>query len=62
MLSVWRIPEYELAVEVYANPTSPSPLPLDQVEAAVTEAIFAAYDSASNGNKTRGGMKRASEM
>jgi hypothetical protein len=33
-----------------------------QVEEAVVEAIFAAYDNASNGNRTRGGMKRAYDM
>ena len=58
----YRLLEHEIAVELYANPSRPSHLPLDQVEAAVTEAIFSAYDGASNGNKTRGGIKRASEM
>jgi len=33
-----------------------------QVEEAVVEAIFEAYDNASNGNRTRGGMKRAYDM
>lgn len=32
------------------------------VEAAVKEAIYKAYDNASNGNRTRGGMKKAHEM
>ncbi|KAK2801226.1 hypothetical protein FQN51_005541 [Onygenales sp. PD_10] len=54
--------QYTLAVELYASPPSRSPLPQDQVESAVTESIFASYDNATNGNKTRGGIKRASEM
>lgn len=41
---------------------SESPLSTTQVEAAVVEAIFAAYDNASNGNRTRGGMKKAYDM
>lgn len=32
------------------------------VEEAVKEAIYKAYDNASNGNRTRGGMKKAHEM
>ncbi|OJD15739.1 hypothetical protein AJ78_04037 [Emergomyces pasteurianus Ep9510] len=54
--------EYSLAVELYAKPLASSPLPQAQIETAVTEAIFASYDNATNGNKTRGGIKRASEM
>lgn len=54
-------PEYQLAVDLYTNPKS-APLSSSQVEAAVQEAIFAAYDNASNGNRTRGGMKRAYDM
>ncbi|KAK5701310.1 hypothetical protein LTS12_028392, partial [Elasticomyces elasticus] len=32
------------------------------VEAAVKEAIYTAYDNASNGNRTRGGMKKAYDI
>lgn len=39
-----------------------APLGAEQVEAAVLDAILIAYDNASNGNRTRGGMKRAYEM
>ncbi|KAJ5351159.1 hypothetical protein N7452_000133 [Penicillium brevicompactum] len=53
--------EYQLAVDLYTNPKS-APLSSSQVEAAVQEAIFAAYDNASNGNRTRGGMKRAYDI
>lgn len=53
--------EYSLAVDIYTN-SKPAPLDSAQVESAVTEAIFTAYDNASNGNRTRGGMKKAYEM
>ena len=54
-------PEYDLAIDIYTNSKS-APLTPAQVEAAVQEAIFTAYDNASNGNRTRGGMKRAYDM
>jgi hypothetical protein len=54
-------PEYQLAVDLYTN-SKPAPLNPARVEAAVQEAIFTAYDNASNGNRTRGGMKRAYDM
>ncbi|PLB46818.1 secretory pathway Sec39 [Aspergillus steynii IBT 23096] len=52
--------EYNLAVELYV--TSSSTVNLSQVEEAVKEAIFSAYDNASNGNRTRGGMRKAHEI
>jgi hypothetical protein len=55
------IQEYQLAVDIYTR-SDPAPLDANQVEQAVQDAIFAAYDNASNGNRTRGGMKRAYEM
>ncbi|OAX85218.1 hypothetical protein ACJ72_00411 [Emergomyces africanus] len=54
--------QYSLAVELYTKPLTSSPLSQSQIETAVTEAIFTSYDNATNGNKTRGGIKRASEM
>ncbi|KAJ5959789.1 uncharacterized protein N7479_006939 [Penicillium vulpinum] len=53
--------EYQLAINIYIN-SKPAPLNPAQVEAAVQEAIFAAYDNATNGNRTRGGMKRAYDI
>ncbi|PKX94692.1 secretory pathway Sec39 family protein [Aspergillus novofumigatus IBT 16806] len=53
--------EYQLAVDIYTM-SDPAPLDANQVEQAVQDAIFAAYDNASNGNRTRGGMKRAYEI
>ena len=38
------------------------PLPPAKVEETVVEAGLRAFDSASNGNRTRGGMKKASEI
>ncbi|KMP08122.1 hypothetical protein CIHG_09269 [Coccidioides immitis H538.4] len=49
-----------LSLSVYTSLSSP--LSRDDVEAAVAETIFVSYDNASNGNKTRGGMKRATEI
>ncbi|KAJ5894185.1 Secretory pathway Sec39 [Penicillium taxi] len=53
--------EYQLAVDLYIK-SNPTPLTITQVEATVVEALFTAFDNASNGNKTRGGMKRAYEI
>ncbi|KAJ9483116.1 hypothetical protein VN97_g10299 [Penicillium thymicola] len=53
--------EYQLAIDIYTN-SKTAPLNPAQVEAAVQEAIFTAYDNASNGNRTRGGMKRAYDI
>ncbi|KAL4871753.1 hypothetical protein BDV12DRAFT_163777 [Aspergillus spectabilis] len=55
-----EVREYELAVEIYVR--SISALSPDEVEDAVKETIFAAYDNASNGNRTRGKMQRAYEI
>ncbi|KAI2788738.1 hypothetical protein POX_e06759 [Penicillium oxalicum] len=52
--------EYQLAAKIYLQPGSP--MNVEQVEAAVVEAIFAAYDNASNGNRTRGGMLKANDL
>lgn len=55
--------EYELAVETYIKPPSPQrPLPWEQVEKVVVDSAMISYDNASNGNRTRGGMKKASDM
>jgi hypothetical protein len=54
---------YQLAVQVYVNPSNgESPLPLDSVERIVLTSAMHHYDNASNGNRTRGGMKRAAEI
>ncbi|KAJ5748287.1 uncharacterized protein N7511_009983 [Penicillium nucicola] len=53
--------EHQLAVDLYTS-SKEAPLTASQVESAVQEAIFTAYDNASNGNRTRGGMKRAFDI
>ncbi|PWY76329.1 secretory pathway Sec39 [Aspergillus heteromorphus CBS 117.55] len=55
-----EVREYNLAVSIYID--AGSSLSQTQVEGAVKEAIFAAYDNASNGNRTRGGMKKAYDI
>lgn len=52
--------EYQSAANIYTSPDSP--LSPEQVEAAATETIIVFYDNASNGNKTRGKMKKALDM
>lgn len=39
-----------------------APLPHDTVLSSVVAAVYSAYDNASNGNRTRGGIKRASDL
>lgn len=52
---------YSLAEEVYCKQTS-LPLSKDTVERTVLNAALSAYDAASNGNRTRGGVRKASEI
>ncbi|KAF1816424.1 secretory pathway Sec39 [Eremomyces bilateralis CBS 781.70] len=52
---------YQSAIRTYLQEND-SPLERGDVEATVLAAIFTSYDNASNGNKTRGGMKKATEI
>ena len=52
--------QYQTTIDIYLS-NGDSPLNLDEVEKCVQESILSSYDNASNGNRTRGGMKRASE-
>jgi hypothetical protein len=54
--------DYSVAVDFFADNSVKSTLPKDEVETIVTNSILNAFDNASNGNRTRGGMKRASDM
>jgi hypothetical protein len=54
--------DYSVAVDFFADNSVKSTLPKDKVETIVTNSILNAFDNASNGNRTRGGMKRASDM
>ena len=49
------------AIEVYCQ-GSQTPLPQSVVSKIALESAFAAYDAASNGNRTRGGVRRASQI
>ncbi|KIW73223.1 hypothetical protein PV04_01357 [Phialophora macrospora] len=53
--------QYSLVQEIYLTSASP-PLSSSEVEARVVAAIYEAYDNASNGNRDRGGMKRANDI
>jgi hypothetical protein len=54
---------YTLAVQIYLQgPPETLPLSAEEVENVVLKAAMHHYDNASNGNRTRGGMKRASDM
>ncbi|ODM23827.1 hypothetical protein SI65_01416 [Aspergillus cristatus] len=55
-----EVKEYKLAVNIYTDLRTS--LQASQVEAAVKDAITTAYDNASNGNRTRGGMKKAYDI
>ncbi|KAL4938494.1 hypothetical protein BDV06DRAFT_52758 [Aspergillus oleicola] len=55
-----EVRDYDLAVDIYVK--SSSALTPTQTEDAVKESIYAAYDNASNGNRTRGKMQKAHEV
>ena len=52
---------YSLAEDIHCKQTN-SPLSKDTVESTVLNAALSAYDAASNGNRTRGGVRKASEI
>ena len=51
---------YKTPLELYAKKNAP--LSSAQVHEAVLEVALSAYDAASNGNRTRGGLKKASDI
>jgi hypothetical protein len=54
---------YPLATELYIKPTfGQQPLLVSDVEQVVLTSAMHHYDNASNGNRNRGGMKRASDI
>ncbi|KAL6232636.1 hypothetical protein BDW75DRAFT_232656 [Aspergillus navahoensis] len=55
-----EVKEFDLAVDIYIR--SSCTLNPVQVEDAIKESIFAAYDNASNGNRSRGRMQKAYEI
>ena len=61
-LFCWERTGYDLVMELYINTSDAKrPLTMGEIEKVVVESAMASYDNASNGNKTRGGVKRASE-
>jgi hypothetical protein len=52
---------YKLSTAIYCGQAI-DPIPRDKVEKVVLEVAYSFYDNASNGNKFRGGVKKASEM
>ena len=60
---------YALAIKFYVPPSSTTTtekadrllLPRERVERVVLDVAMEVFDGASNGNKTRGGVKRANE-
>ena len=52
---------YGLAEDIYCKQTI-TPVSKDTVEITVLNAALSAYDAASNGNRTRGGVRKASEI
>lgn len=52
---------YTVAVHVYCTQDQ-HPIPEDMVEKTVLNVAMAFYDGASNGNRNRGGIRKASEM
>lgn len=52
---------YTLALNIYRTKDK-SPLPTDAVEHTVMDVALAAYDAASNGNRMRGGIRKASDI
>ncbi|KAI9858065.1 MAG: hypothetical protein M1813_007877 [Trichoglossum hirsutum] len=53
---------YDLVTELYTNTSDAErPATMEEIEKVVVESAMASYDNASNCNKTRGGIKKASE-
>lgn len=52
---------YSLAIKIYCK-KGDQPLPMAAVEDTILSAVLLSYDSASNGNRTRGGIRKASDI
>lgn len=52
---------YDLAIEIYCKQDA-KPLPKGILEKTVLSTAMSFYDGASNGNRNRGGVRKASEM
>jgi hypothetical protein len=54
------LPGFQLIEQIYLN--GDTALPSARAEEILLSKALEAYDSASNGNKTRGGIKKANDM
>ncbi|MCJ1454761.1 hypothetical protein MMC28_005114 [Mycoblastus sanguinarius] len=52
---------YSLAADIYCQQAN-LPLPMSTVEKTLLSAALSSYDAASNGNRTRGGVRKASDI
>lgn len=52
---------YSVAADIYCKATD-APLPSVTLESTVLNAVYSAYDAASNGNRARGGVRKASDI
>lgn len=52
--------DFDVAISLYLK--EGGHLPREDVERVVLAKAMEAYDGASNGNKTRGGIKKANDM
>lgn len=52
---------YNLVANIYLK-SGQARLPAEVMEKTILSSAMHAYDNASNGNRTRGGMKKASDM
>lgn len=55
-LKIWLIVAFTLAREMFVRTQA---LPAEILEKSILEAFYRFYDNATNGNRTRGGMKNA---
>ncbi len=61
-LSIANVSDYTVGVELFCNQATQSSLGHDEIETIVEKAALNAYDNASNCNRMRGGMKKASDL
>ncbi|KAL8869149.1 MAG: hypothetical protein Q9174_004485 [Haloplaca sp. 1 TL-2023] len=59
--AILRASCYDLAVKIYCS-SDEGPLPVGTVEKKVLDVAMSFYDGASNGNRTRGGARKTSEI
>ncbi|KAK2738171.1 hypothetical protein FQN57_007145 [Myotisia sp. PD_48] len=62
LITMLEAKQYGVAVELYADPDLQSLLTRREIEIVIAETIYALYNNASNGNKSRGRMKCAVDI